>query len=361
MVTVAKLLFFQAVGRARIPEADIHGLSFTGRARRRVSNMRASDPHCPERCRTPPTFSVPVASRKKSSIASTIGDNCKQHLVVGCCLPDGTRVNHCAILDPMKSCRDTAPTFIKALPVRPLQPEFINLIDDARDSVLQELGALLDSLYLFGSVPRAMDQPGKSDLDLTLVLSRPLSSQETESLERVRSNLEAGHPEVTKVDLDLGVLEDVLNPANLYSWGYWLKHECRCIYGSDLALRFQAFQPSPTVAQAVNGDYVQALRDYVARISLAHDEDATRRLKKEAAKKLVRATNVLRLEADCLWPESLEEYAKFFSGRFPEMAEQMEFFLEHAKTPSATNNVFNQRLVFFVDWMQGLQCSSASA
>ena len=270
-------------------------------------------------------------------------------------------MNHCAILDLMKSCRDAAPTFIKALPVRPLQPEFVNLIDEARDSLVRELGALLDSLYLYGSVPRAMAQPGKSDLDLTLVLSRLLSTPEAESLECVRSNLEAGHPEVTKIDLDVGVLEDVLNPANLYSWGYWLKHECRCIYGSDLALRFQAFQPSPAVAKAVNGDYVQVLRDYMARISQAHDEDATRRLKKEAAKKLVRATNVLRLEADHLWPESLEEYTKFFSVRFPEMAEQMEFFLEHAKTPSATNDVFNQRLVFFVDWMHGLQYSSVSA
>ena len=261
----------------------------------------------------------------------------------------------------MKSCLDAAPTFIKVLPVKPLQPEFINLIDDARDSLVQKLGALLDSLYLYGSVPRAMAQPGKSDLDLTLVLSRPLSAPEAESLERVRSNLEAGHPEVTKVDLDLGVLEDVLNPANLYSWGYWLKHECRCIYGSDLARRFQAFQPSPAVAKAVNEDYAQVLRDYVMRISQAHDENATKRLKKEAAKKLVRATNVLRLEADRLWPESLEEYANFFSGRFPEMAEQMEFFLEHAKTPSATNDAFNLRLVFFVDWMQQLQCSSATA
>lgn len=99
----------------------------------------------------------------------------------------------------------------------------------------------------------------------------------------------------------------------------------------------------------------------MTRISQAHDEDATRRLKKEAAKKLVRATNVLRLEADRLWPGSLEEYARFFSGRFPEMTEQMEFFLEHARTPSATSDVFNQRLVFFIDWMQGLQCSSASA
>ena len=114
--------------------------------------------------------------------------------------------------------------------------------------------------------------------------------------------------------------------------------------------------PDDTAAAAEK--VVRALDTAPKQISL---EAKVVAVEKEAAKKLVRATNVLRLEADHLWPESLEEYTKLFSVRFPEMAEQMEFFLEHAKTPSATNDVFNQRLVFFVDWMHGLQYSSVSA
>ena len=124
---------------------------------------------------------------------------------------------HCAILDPMKNGSAVASTFIKSFPVRPLQPEFVSLIEDARENLLQELAALLDSLYLYGSVARAIAEPGRSDLDLTLVLSRPLSSPEAEALECVRFNLETRHPEVTKIDFDVGVLEEVLNPANLYS------------------------------------------------------------------------------------------------------------------------------------------------
>ncbi|MCY1529264.1 hypothetical protein D9M68_643980 [compost metagenome] len=203
--------------------------------------------------------------------------------------------------------------------------------------------------------------PGTSDLDLTLVLSRPLAAREAESLECVRSDLQARHPEVTKVDFDLGVRDDVLNPANLYSWGYWLKHECRCIYGTDLALRFQPFRPSPAVAQAVNGDYAQVLRDYVTRISQAQDPGAMQRLQKEAAKKLLRATNVLRPASDSYWPGTLEEYAGYCSGRYPDMAERIEFFLAHAKAPCASSDAFNEKLDFFIDWMQKIQRISMPA
>lgn len=48
-MTVAKPLFFQAVGRVRIRKADIHGLSFAGRARRRVRDMRTGEPHYSEK------------------------------------------------------------------------------------------------------------------------------------------------------------------------------------------------------------------------------------------------------------------------------------------------------------------------
>ncbi len=91
------------------------------------------------------------------------------------------------------------------------------------------------------------------------------------------------------------------------------------------------------------------------RFPKAHDQATARRLQKEATKKLVRASNVLRLPSDCSWPETLEEFALHFSAQFPDMAEQMAFFLAHAKTPWAASEVFNEKLAFFVDWMQERQ------
>ncbi len=243
-------------------------------------------------------------------------------------------------------------TTIELLPSRPLQAAFVALVADALDSLQQTLGPLLHSVYLYGSVVRATATPGVSDLDLSLVLTRPLAADEAALLEQQRLALQARHPEVSKVDFDIGVLADVRMPANLYSWGYWLKHECRCIHGADLGQQFAAFAPSAAVARAVNGDYVQVLHHYMADIAAAQDLAALRRLQKEAARKLVRATNVLRPAQGGYWPRSLEDYVRYFTERFPDMAERAAFFLLQAKAPNAPAEVFNAQLDAFVAWIE---------
>jgi len=143
----------------------------------------------------------------------------------------------------------------------PLQPEFESLVSEARDSLCSGLGTLMDSLYLYGSVSRGNARPGQSDLDLTVVLTRPPSREESNALEYIRLDLQARHPEVSKVDFDLGVREDVLKPANLYSWGYWIKHECHASTArifNDRLRRFvvwmQQIQPAVSVRPTPSSD-----------------------------------------------------------------------------------------------------------
>lgn len=248
--------------------------------------------------------------------------------------------------------RSTSTTTIDTPPVPPLQPAFVALVDDALASLLRALGPLLHSVYLYGSVARATATPRVSDLDLTVVLTRSLAPLEAAALEQLRLELQTRHPQVSKVDFDLGVLADVTDPAHLYSWGYWLKHECRCIHGDDLSLRFAAFAPSAAIALAVNGDYVEVLRGYMARIAAAQNPGTLRRLQKEAARKLIRATNVLRPAQGGYWPQSLNDYTRYFSDRFPATAERADFFLQHATSPSASADVFNTQLDGFIAWMQ---------
>lgn len=252
----------------------------------------------------------------------------------------------------MTSAPDSTCTTIGLLPSPPLQAAFAVLIDDVLASLQQTLGPLLHSVYLYGSVARAQATPGVSDVDLSLVLTRPLATDEAALLEQQRLALQARHPEVSKVDFDIGVLADVRHPANLHSWGYWLKHECRCIHGTDLGLQFAAFAPSAAVARAVNGDYVQVLKGYMAGIAAAQDLATLRRLQKEAARKLVRATNMLRPAEGGDWPRSLEDYARYFSERFPDRAERAAFFLAQAKAPTASAEDFNAQLEAFLGWMQ---------
>lgn len=50
-------------------------------------------------------------------------------------------------------------------------------------------------------------------------------------LESKRRMLESRHTEVIKIDFDIGSRSEVLAADNRLSWGYWLKHHCRCLWG----------------------------------------------------------------------------------------------------------------------------------
>lgn len=122
------------------------------------------------------------------------------------------------IVKKMKNCRRISTILpIDVIAGNPLQPEFEPVVADAIDSISVALGSLLHSLFLYGSVARGCAMPRRSDLDLTVVLMRQASGQERTLLEKLRLALEAGHSQIVKVDFDVGVLADVLNPANSFS------------------------------------------------------------------------------------------------------------------------------------------------
>ena len=158
---------------------------------------------------------------------------------------------------------------------------------------------------------------GRSDLDLTLVLRDPPSPELAAQLETARLALQARHPEVSKIDFDIGHLDQARDPANRDSWGYWLKHRCRCLWGEDLASALPPLRPAKAIALALNGDYAQVLEDYARRLDSASSEER-RRLQREAAKKLIRSSDILRGETESVWPETLEHYLALFRARHPD-------------------------------------------
>lgn len=248
----------------------------------------------------------------------------------------------------------TTPTLPPA-PCGPFQSAFLELIDDLRTALLAQTGELLDGIYLYGSVARGDATPGVSDLDVTLILRHRPAPRDTSMLEALRLALAARHPEVSKIDFDIGTRIDVLAPRHLHSWGYWLRHHCRCIWGNDLSRCFAPFPPSRTIALAVNGDAPDVLERQAQEIEQLqeHAGDAAKlvRRQREAARRLIRATSVLRAEQEPSWPQTLEQHAALFLGRYPAMRGQMAFFMAHAGQDSTPDEQFASRLRAFAGWL----------
>ncbi|APA68385.1 nucleotidyltransferase domain-containing protein [Janthinobacterium sp. 1_2014MBL_MicDiv] len=242
-------------------------------------------------------------------------------------------------------------TFLPPAPDAALQPAFDALLQDACATLAAHAGDLLDGIYLYGSIARGDATPGVSDLDLTLVLRQAPAPAHAAALETLRQALQARHPEVLKVDFDIGHRAQVLAPEHLYSWGYWLKHQCRCLWGDDLSTHFAPFAPSRAIAMAVNGDFAHVLDDYARRLERATEPAAIARLQREASRKLIRSTNILRRDGDACWPASLDEHAQLFLRRHPGMRAQLACFLAQARPGAAPADGFVPALRQFTRWL----------
>ncbi|HHQ2641369.1 TPA: nucleotidyltransferase domain-containing protein, partial [Pseudomonas aeruginosa] len=153
------------------------------------------------------------------------------------------------------------------------------------------------------------------------------------------------------IDFDIGHLDQARDPANRDSWGYWLKHRCRCLWGEDLASALPPLRPAKAIALALNGDYAQVLEDYARRLESASSEEE-RRLQREAAKKLIRSSDILRGETESVWPETLEHYLALFRARHPGQAPALEYFKVVLDGQVEDPAAFIERLRAFSAWMQ---------
>ncbi|MCO2500447.1 nucleotidyltransferase domain-containing protein, partial [Pseudomonas aeruginosa] len=122
--------------------------------------------------------------------------------------------------------------------------------------------------------------------------------------------------------------------------------------GEDLASALPPLRPAKAIALALNGDYAQVLEDYARRLESASSEEKRRRLQREAAKKLIRSSDILRGETESVWPETLEHYLALFRARYPGQAPALEYFKAVLDGQVTDPAVFIERLRAFSAWMQ---------
>lgn len=205
----------------------------------------------------------------------------------------------------------------------PIQDEFMPVIADVCRHLKNEAADLVHSAYVYGSISTGLAIPMVSDLDLTLLLYAKATEADQNRLEHIRQMIENCHSVVSKVDFDIGTVDQITAP----------------------------FKPSRVIALIVNGDFRQVLERYGEKITACTSATLSQRLRREAARKAIRLTNILRHETDVDWPLTLDDYAERFRSLFPEKKAEMQFFLKEARTPAPQVDDFVRRLLAFVDWM----------
>ncbi|WP_214742966.1 nucleotidyltransferase domain-containing protein [Exiguobacterium sp. s48] len=157
---------------------------------------------------------------------------------------------------PTRLGTDDAGYVINQTSIRHIQPDFETVLFKAIELVKEAFDEQLHSIYLYGSIGRGTAVAGQSDLDLTVLVHEDVDATElVEQTERLLME----HPEVIKIDYDIGRLDVALNPANRFEWGFWLRHLCTCVDGEDVSTRFPRMKPDARVSEALNQDLISLI------------------------------------------------------------------------------------------------------
>lgn len=215
---------------------------------------------------------------------------------------------------------------------QPFQPTFVEPIATALRQLKGVVGDVLHSVYLSGVI--AHRKAGEvEDLPLTLVTTRALAVQEFSALNTVKFRIEQSSDAVKRVQIDVVPLKDATNLANIFRWGFFLKHCAVCLSGDNLARSFGHFEVSWEVSKAMNDDLAPRMRELRQKIALATKWGTQLDAAQDAAEKLINASFGLVAYKEQKWAHDLVSASEAFLAHYPDKSLEIErlFYLVERK------------------------------
>ncbi|RSS80471.1 nucleotidyltransferase domain-containing protein [Streptomyces sp. WAC06614] len=215
-----------------------------------------------------------------------------------------------------------------------VQPAFAELVATARTRIAEAYGRRLHSAYLYGSVPRGTARPGRSDLDLLLVLHSAPTPEDRQTAEALAHGLDEDFAVADGVGVLLSGKDRLLSEQERHGLGWFLACLCTPLLGDDLAEHLPRYRPDSALARATNGDLGDVLPRWRERAAAAADDpQEVRRLRRAWARKLVRTGFTLVMPRWGGWTSDLAEAAEVFGQYYPQRAAQLRAAAADAQEP----------------------------
>ncbi|MGW7436286.1 nucleotidyltransferase [Streptomyces sp. NPDC054849] len=214
-----------------------------------------------------------------------------------------------------------------------VQDDFWSVVAAARERTREAYGRRLHSAYLYGSVPRGTARPGRSGLDLLLVLHHAPSDEDRDTAEVLARGLDEDFEEVDGVGILLQGKAAVLSEAKRFDLGWFLACLCTPLLGADLAEHLPRYRPDGRLARETNGDLADVLTGWRTQVQAASTPEQYRNLSRLLAGHLVRAGFTLVMPRWGGWTGDLAESAEIFGAYYPERAAQMRAAAAVARDP----------------------------
>ncbi|MBG9783433.1 nucleotidyltransferase domain-containing protein [Shouchella lehensis] len=202
------------------------------------------------------------------------------------------------------------PTHINKLQhhIKPLLHTVLQLLQNC-------LGENVHSIYVYGSVARGEAILFKSDLDLTVILYSPISSNTKNRLYAETRELVKKHKQLTKVDYDMGLVKEALHSDHYHEWGFWLKHVCCCIHGEDPSLQFPMMKPTKQISYSLNKDLIPQVNQFMDTLKSGTVTSAL--VKQSMIKKMIRGAYLTINVEDQSWATTIQDQLRILEAYFP--------------------------------------------
>lgn len=231
-----------------------------------------------------------------------------------------------------------------------IQSEFEPVLMQVINVFCSEFPTELHSVYVYGSVAKGTAVIGQSDLDLCVVFVQPVDDVERK-ISQIKSDIMALTSFFSKVDVDIGVLQDVLNENNRKSWGAWIKFFCHPLYGDNLSRQFENVEIDRSVILAINQGYDQEIQHYFEMLATTRlDLQDSVNLKKSVLKRIIRLLPLTWLEIE-QWPVNLENTVLQALQKYPEQKPMFEYLLKELENPDVLSRDFLDQVQEIYLWV----------
>ncbi|EJQ12696.1 nucleotidyltransferase [Bacillus cereus] len=232
-----------------------------------------------------------------------------------------------------------------------IQPIFMEVIQEIKNTCCEMLQDDLHSIYIRGSIPRGIGIEGIADIDVIILVRKDPNlidlswrkKLEVQSLQQFNC--------ISGVELSFHSEKEVVNSKSFSFIGFMIRTHGICLFGEDVKLSL----PKYKVSQELAYEHLIQLRKQIgqARKELIHNKgvediaDCCRWIMKI----IIRAGLALTIDREGVYSRDLYPAYVLFSKYFPEQEKNMRKALQYVIEPI---NDINEILLFlntFGEWL----------
>ncbi|WP_016698318.1 nucleotidyltransferase domain-containing protein [Actinoalloteichus spitiensis] len=230
--------------------------------------------------------------------------------------------------------------------------EFAPVVEATRARLVAAFDAArVHGAYLYGSIPRGTAVPGRSDLDVLVVLRGEPTDTDRARVRSIESALDEAFPQIDGAGILLSSAASLLSDGERYDGGFFVACLCTPLLGEDLAERLPRYRPDSVLARETNGNLGSLLPRWRERHAAATTDAERRSLVRGVARRVVRTGFTLVMPRWGGWTSDLTRSADLFARYYPDRGERMRAAAEAALAPTADGDVLGMLLDDLGPWL----------